>query len=192
MNSSRTEAGPAAHEPAYAGLRPRLLAFALDYLPIAASLVGLTLVSIRLSRLFPAAAGRLFAGPLAGQTAGFLTVTLPVSLYFALGESSPARATWGKRRLGLIVVSAGGERLSRPRSLARTSLKFAPWELAHACIWQLQFRPEAASPLITAGLALVWLLVGANAAALLLSETRQTLYDRLAGTSVISIKRLEV
>jgi uncharacterized RDD family membrane protein YckC len=127
----------------------------------------------------------LFGSALSGQAAGFLTLTLPVSLYFILSESSPRQATWGKRKRGLKVVDPQGERLTVSRSIARTVLKFVPWELAHTCIWQISFAPQEPSPLITAGFVLVWLLVGANAASLLVSRKRQTIYDWLAGTFVI-------
>jgi uncharacterized RDD family membrane protein YckC len=42
----------------------------------------------------------------------FLTLVLPVILYFCFQESSLTQATWGKRKLGLRVVTAIGARLS--------------------------------------------------------------------------------
>ena len=39
--------------------------------------------------------------------------------------------------------------------------------------------------LVTAGFVLVWALVGANVVLLWISPTRQTLYDRFAGTYVV-------
>ena len=113
-------------------------------------------------------------------------LTLPVALYFALLESSSWQATWGKRRRGLKVMGTNGERLTRTRAIGRTLLKFIPWELAHTCIWQISFAPQEPSPLITLGFVLVWLLIGANIVKLWLSPTHQTLYDRLAGTYVIT------
>jgi uncharacterized RDD family membrane protein YckC len=114
-----------------------------------------------------------------------LLITLPVTLYFALGESSTWQATWGKRRQRLTVIGLTGARLSRTQALVRTVLKFIPWELAHTCIWQIRFAPSDSSPLITAGFVLVWILVGANLVSLLRSRSHQTLYDRLAGTYVV-------
>ena len=69
--------------------------------------------------------------------------------------------------------------------LARTALKFVPWELAHACIWQITFAAGQPSPLISAGFALVWVLVGANLVSLLVSRKHQTLYDWLSDTVVV-------
>jgi len=169
----------------HAGLWVRAGAFALDYLLIFLYLLVVTVIGVTLNRLQPTWAQTVFATPLSSQFASFLLVTLPVSLYFALGEASPAEATWGKRRAGLRVVRTDGSRLSVGRSLARTVLKFIPWELAHTMIWQVQFAEPAAAPLINGGFILVWLLVGANIVSLLVRPTRQTLYDWLARTYVI-------
>ncbi len=162
----------------------RSLAFGLDYLPIAAYLVVLVAAGATLTRLSPSAEDALFGGPLRGEAAGFLLVTAPVLLYFALSEASSRQATWGKRRLGLAVSDLDGRRLTRPRSVARSALKFIPWELAHACIWQIAFADDPSSPVFTVGFTLVWVLVGANVVALLAGPTRRTVYDRLAGTVV--------
>lgn len=170
--------------PKYAGLWPRLLAFALDYLILGGYLLLLLWVSVSLIGAFPAFSERVGADPLLGQLVGFVSVTLPVSLYFALSEASAGQATWGKRRMHLQVSDTAGARLSLPRALLRTALKFIPWELAHTCIWQLNAGPSEPSPLILYGFILVWVLVGANLLSLLLTPRRQALYDLLAGTLV--------
>lgn len=120
-----------------------------------------------------------------GQLLGFVLVTLPVGLYFALLEAAPSQATWGKARMRLRVVGLQGERPRLRRSLTRTTWKFVPWELAHTCVWQLTFTPEALPPLAVAGLVLVWLLVGANALSIWRRADHRALYDLLAGTAVI-------
>ncbi|WP_374688865.1 RDD family protein [Promineifilum sp.] len=168
-----------------AGLRPRLLAFALDYLVMAAYLIVLTVASIVLARIAPALVARLFDDRVSSQLTVILTLTLPITLYFALFEASSWQATPGKRRLKLVVTDSRGQRLSLARSFARSVLKFIPWELAHTCIWQVRFAtdPSQSWP-YNAGFILVWVLVGANVVSLWLSASRQTLYDRLAGTLV--------
>jgi uncharacterized RDD family membrane protein YckC len=170
----------------YAGLWVRVLAFAFDYLAIALYLVVITILSLTVTSAFPNLPRVLFGNPGSGQITGFFAITLPVTLYFALLESSAWQATWGKRRQRLKVIRTNGERLSRTRAVGRTVLKFIPWELAHTCIWQVSFAPQGPSPLITAGFALVWILVGANAISLLISKSHQTLYDQLAGTYVVT------
>ncbi len=171
-------------EPTYAGLRQRLLAFVFDYILIGAYLVVLVAAGFTVNRTLPSLAQALFGSPFSGEASGFLLITLPVALYYALLEASSWQASWGKRRMRLRVCGDNGTRLRTARALSRTALKFIPWELAHACIWQLTFAANKSSPLFLAGFSLVWLLVGANVLSLLLSPTRQTIYDRLTGTFV--------
>ena len=169
----------------FAGFWARVSAFAFDYLPIALYLSLMVALGFTVNTVFPDISGRLFATPLSSQVTGFLTITLPVTLYFALSESSSWMATWGKRRKGLKVVQAHGRGLSRLRAFGRTALKFVPWELAHTCIWQVRFATQEPSPLITLGFGLVWLLVGANAVTLIVSKSNQAIYDQLVGTYVV-------
>jgi uncharacterized RDD family membrane protein YckC len=175
--------------PEFAGLWIRILAFGLDYLVIALYIAVITGLLRVANLVYPRLPEVLFSNAASGQLTGFLTLTLPIALYFALCECSPRQATPGKRWRKLKVIRVNGGRLSRARSASRTALKFIPWELAHTCIWQLRFAPPDASPLITLGLVLVWVLVGANIASLLISPTHQTLYDRLSGSAVVMAKR---
>jgi uncharacterized RDD family membrane protein YckC len=109
-------------------------AFALDYLVIAAYLLVLGGAFAVLRIVLPEMSAALLGSPISGQVTGFLVLTLPVTLYFAFSEASDHQGTVGKRRLGLRVVGIDGHRISLPRSVARSGAKFAPWELAHACI----------------------------------------------------------
>ncbi len=178
-----------AHVERYAGLRARLMAFALDYVLIAGYLLLLAVVSI----LLAASPWRrplldLFAHPLSAELAQFVLLTLPVLLYFALLERSAWQGTWGKRLLGLRVVTGEGGRLGTVRSLARSAGKLVPWELSHALLWRVALAPGGA-PVpwwVPAGYALVYALVGVSLGSILLSRRRQTLYDRLAGTVVLT------
>ncbi len=167
------------------GVWGRSLAFGLDYLIIAAYLAVLVAGGVALTQFLPSVSNALFDGPISGQIAGFLLITLPVTSYFALSEASSRQATWGKRRMGLRVADRQDRQLRRARSFSRTALKFVPWELSHTCIWQVSFAADPSAPVYTAGFSIVWLLVGANIVSLLLSPAKQTLYDRLAGTQVL-------
>ena len=168
-----------------AGLLVRSSAFGLDYIDIAAYLAVLVASGVVASQAAPSAVGLLFGGPLSGQASGFLLITLPVALYFAISEASGRRSTWGKRRMGLLVTDLSGGRISLARSFGRTTAKFIPWELAHLCIWQISFAPDQSSPLYVIGFTLVWIAVGANIVSLWLSPSSQTIYDRVAGTRVV-------
>jgi uncharacterized RDD family membrane protein YckC len=166
------------------GISVRSLAFAWDYLVIAAYLAVLVAGGAALQRFWPALSNAVFGGPIAGQVASFLLLTLPVTLYFALSEASARQATWGKRRMGLKVSDREGRPLSRRRSFGRTALKFVPWELTHTCIWQVSFAVDQSAPVYMVGFSVTWLLIGANVVSLLVSPAKQTIYDRLAGTLV--------
>lgn len=170
----------------HAGLWVRIAAFALDYLVIAVYLILLTTLTSAVNWIFPDILRTLFGNPLSGQITGFLVVTLPVTMYFALLESSSWQATWGKRRKNLRVVGRNNCRLRRMRAFGRTLLKFIPWELSHACIWQIRFSAGDPSLGIVSEFALVLILIALNIASLLVSPTRQALYDRFAGSYVVS------
>ena len=166
-----------------AGLGPRAAAFALDYLPIAAYLALLVAVGAVLGWAFPDAMARAFGQAARARAIGFALVTLPVGLYFALSEASGRQATWGKWRLGLVVVGPCGAPLGLVRSLARTGVKLVPWELAHAAVWGITLAGGVPTPVHQALLALTWLLVGANAVAI--GAYRRAVYDVVVGTRVV-------
>lgn len=80
--------------------------------------------------------------PWQAQGIGFLTMTVPVVLYFALCESSVMRASVGKKVLGLVVSGVTGERLSFGSAVLRNVIKFAPWEFGHTLAQQATFSGE--------------------------------------------------
>ncbi len=169
-----------------AGFRPRAIATALDFLLLAAYallLFGLATLVIQTTDLEEG-----LDSPLARDLLAFVTLIVPVILYFALQESSARQATIGKRRAGLQVVSAaGGGRLSLPRALLRSALKFLPWQMAHTAVFQISAGNESAA--IWALSIVAQLLVVVYALALWLDRRRRTPYDRLAGTAVIHAPR---
>jgi uncharacterized RDD family membrane protein YckC len=173
----------------FANVRQRIGAFLLDYLIIAAYLVLLVIIGVGLG--FGPLRGvfrAMFADPNSSEFSAFLLLVLPVVLYFALLECSPWQATWGKRKMGLRVTDTHGVRISFPRSLVRSLLKFVPWELTHACLWRIPgwpLAPSTPSPVVTAGLVLVWVLVAAYLVSMIVSKKHQALYDWIAGTFVI-------
>jgi uncharacterized RDD family membrane protein YckC len=169
----------------YAGFWKRVGAFALDYIIILGYLLAVVFLSLLANSLFGANQW-LFADRIRAEFVAFLIVTLPVTLYFAIFESSARQATWGKQRLKLKVVGRDENRIGVWRSLGRTLLKFVPWEISHTLIWQLYFSPQAESVWINYGFAFVYLLIGLNILSILLTKTKQSLYDLLTHTYVIS------
>jgi uncharacterized RDD family membrane protein YckC len=168
----------------YAGFWQRAGAFALDYIIILLYLIAITLFGLLVNSL-SSLNQWLFAERVRAQLTGFLLLTLPISLYFALSESATRQATWGKRKLGLKVTDHNGERISLWRSLARTALKFVPWELSHTLIWNIVLSPQSNSNLVNYGFVLVYVLLGLNLATLILMKKHQTIYDLLAKTYVV-------
>ncbi|MFN8637540.1 MAG: RDD family protein [Chloroflexota bacterium] len=165
----------------------RLAAFAVDYAAIAAYLALLTVVGIAVrTALRQSAPPTTASAKLRGHALSFLGLTLPVWLYFALTEASSQQATPGKRLLGLRVVTREGRRLSYGRSLLRTALKLAPWELAHTAIWHTPGQPFVSAPGAwnVAGYGASLAVAGWYLAALFLGD-RRTPYDRAAGSSVV-------
>ena len=167
----------------YAGFWKRAGAFALDYIIILGYLIALTLLFLFLNNAFHADRF-LFTTRVQSQFMGFIFVTLPVTLYFAFGESSSRQATWGKQRLKLKVTDYNGNKVGFWRAFSRTLLKFIPWEISHTLIWTIYFSPQTDSFLINYGFGLVYLLIGLNLASLIMTKTHQTLYDFLAKTFV--------
>jgi uncharacterized RDD family membrane protein YckC len=191
-DTDRARRVAAATEFAPAGLWPRIKAFAVDYLFIAAYLIALTgaVAGLRLTPLRRTFA-TVYGNPYSAQLADALLFDAPVTLYFALFEASHWQATPGKRRIGLRVVTNSGARLSLPRALARIVLKFLPWEIAHTSIWHTPGWPSHAQPTALNYVAYgsVYALAAVYIVTLLTSHTRQPLYDRLTQTCVIRAPR---
>lgn len=173
----------------YAGFWKRAGAFALDYIIILLYLLILGLIFFLVNSL-GGASSWLFANRFRAQLSGFLLVTLPVTLYFALGEASPQRATWGKKRLGIQVTDSNGERITVWRSLARNVLKFIPWEIAHTFVWAIVFSPVDTPVWVNISIILVYALIGLNLAFLIFTKKHQTAYDLLANTLVMKQSRI--
>ena len=130
-----------------------MMAFVLDYVIILFYLAAITVLVWLLNSLFGINEW-LFAERVRAQFVAFLLITLPVTLYFAVCESSAQQATWGKQQMKLKVTNYNGERIGFWRAFARTLLKFIPWELSHTLIWELSFSPQADTVLIYYGFGL--------------------------------------
>ncbi len=183
--SGRTEP---ASTPQRAGVRPRLLAFALDYLVIAAYALALVAVTLLAANPLRGLLTVLLATPASRDAVAFVTVILPVILYFALQEGSARQGTWGKRKLGLRVTGLDGGPLPLGRALLRSAVKFLPWQIAHTCLFHIPgwpLAPAAPPGWVNVGFTLVWLLVITYLAMLGFSKSHRTLYDRLAGSQVL-------
>ncbi|MGM9921033.1 MAG: RDD family protein, partial [Bhargavaea sp.] len=107
-----------------AGFFLRLKAFLFDYLLILAYMLVLAVFSMF---IIPSIQQLFTGSPASAQLAGFLMITLPVSLYFTLADSRIGGGSFGKRITGIRVMDLDGRPLSVLHSAVRTALKFVPW-----------------------------------------------------------------
>ncbi len=174
----------------YAGFTKRLKAFAFDYPPISGIIILSAVAAITLTKItgFFGLPLRWPENPLLADLMAFITLIFPVILYFALQESSPRQATWGKRKAGILVVNANGRTLTKGQAFVRSFVKFLPWQIAHTCIFHVEGWPLQAvtpSPVVMAGFGLVYGLVGIYIFSALISKKHRTPYDWVASSSVI-------
>src|SRR5699024_9650254 len=113
----------------HASFKKRIYAFLLDYLVIIA--YGILVVGT-ISFVFRPYIEPLFSSSsVTSELTVFCLITLPVSLYFILCECSKWQGTFGKRKMDIQCVDVSGQRIGIGRSIARTVIKFLPWEVAH-------------------------------------------------------------
>lgn len=166
-----------------AGTWIRLKAFTLDYLWI---FLYLCLVVLLTMVAAPGIQDYFNGSVWVAQFAGFLLVTLPVSLYFAIGDSVLFQGTYGKRKMGIQVVDVHGQPTGVLRSAVRVIFKFLPWELSHFLVYRLAGLGEGEFPLYLMLIgSLVYLLIFVYILTAIFSKENRSLYDRLSGTKVI-------
>lgn len=173
MNNSQVE-----NSIQYVGFARRILAFVFDFLIIGVYLLFLFIIGFGINSITGGIA--LLASPLAMNILAFITVIMPVILYFSLQESSTYRATFGKRWAKIRVVNPQGARLTIWQTLLRSVVKFLPWQLAHTSVIYIQFGNQ--SPVFIVGALLSQGLVIIYIVFLLFSKKHQTPYDLIAGT----------
>lgn len=83
----------------------------------------------------PQAAGlfdlaQIWSRPAAADVAVTVLTVAPYLAYLTVTEAGPARATWGKRRVGLTLHDPGGT-VTFGQVLVRNTVKVVPWQLGH-------------------------------------------------------------
>lgn len=159
----------------------RIAAFFIDYCLIAAYASFLFFVSGYLL-----GTSAIISGPVQGELLGFVTLTLPVFLYFFLSENGKSRATIGKRLLRLSVVAPPGKTFS---VLKRNLLKFLPWEVAHVGVhWVVHYSSKGLDTPLWVWVVLIvpQLVVAFYVLTIVLTRGQGSFYDKAAGTMVIS------
>lgn len=171
-----------------ATMQRRLFAFAVDYAVIAAYLIALLVVGLALTfGPWGTSWAAALATPWRMHVLAFATTVLPVTLYFSFTESGRHSASFGKRRLGLEVVTTDGTPPSLPQTLLRNALKFMPWQLAHTAMLAIPGFPTQVEQIPARALAMLiatWVLVAAYLVGLSRKLGGRPPYDRIAGTQV--------
>lgn len=165
----------------YVSFSLRLKAFLIDYIFIFIYLTFIIFLSI-----FPQVRELFMGSNMKAQLIGFLIVTLPVSLYFIIGDSVIGKQTFGKRRIGIQVVNQMGEGLSVIHSILRTSLKFLPWEMSHYLVYRLVDSGDRGVTIADYIVgSLIYILIFVYILTLFITKKKRSLYDILVGTYVI-------
>ncbi|REE68766.1 RDD family protein [Paenibacillus taihuensis] len=162
-------------------LGTRILAFLWDYVLITCYISLLICISFLLR---PLLVPMFTKNPIWAEMNGFMFITLPVYLYFAICEGSKWHATWGKRKMGIMLAGHEGRSIGLGTSLFRSAIKFLPWELAHFTIWHMVIPSDFSDSLIYSLLAVVYGLVLVYLISPLISRNKQTVYDLIAGTMI--------
>ncbi|MEY8750637.1 RDD family protein [Alkalicoccobacillus gibsonii] len=167
----------------YASFFIRLKAFMYDYILIICYLALLAVVNLF---VFPSLQ-TFFAGSLViAQLTGFLMVTLPISLYFILSDSTLFGQSFGKKKANIRVVDRHGKSVSIFRLTIRTIIKFLPWELSHFLVYRLMYIGEDSVPLpYTLIGILIYALMFMYIGTALFTKKKQSMYDLLMRTFVV-------
>lgn len=169
----------------YAGLWLRLKAFAVDYLLIFAYLSALLIFSVF---LMPSIQEWFQDSRVTAQLAGFLLLTLPVSLYFIIMDSRIGKQSIGKRKMQIRVVDENNRSISIYRSIFRIALKFLPWELSHFMAYRMIFMEDNEVLLVDYFMGgLVYGLIVLYILMVFLKKNKQSLYDYFAKTYVVKL-----
>jgi uncharacterized RDD family membrane protein YckC len=161
----------------------RFKAFMFDYILIFAYLSLLVVVNIF---IFPSLQSWFNSSLYIAQFAGFLMVTLPISLYFIICDSVIGKQSYGKRKVGIKVVTNQGDSPSVILSIVRVGLKFLPWELSHFLVYRLASIGDTGVPLVYTSIgAIIYILMFAYILTAIFTSKKQSIYDLITKTQVI-------
>ena len=164
----------------------RIKAFAIDYLIILVYIGLLFVATLFISRLSNADLDDI--NTLTAELIGFLTLTLPVIVYFSLTEAGKHAGSIGKRKYNLKVVTDKNDKANISRTLWRNIIKFLPWELAHFFVYQLFYFSKTGidTPawvlyglVATQAIAILYLLF------ILFGKRHRSVYELISSTKVI-------
>ncbi len=172
----------------YASIWRRIAAYLADYAILFTALISLQAVIFAVSNGFPY---KLLKTGLQVELWIFLSISLPVWLYFAFSEQSFHQATIGKRLFRLQVANINSSKIGFGQALLRTVIKLTPWELTHLTLMlpvPLWWDPM---PSLRPGIIIAYVLIGIYLVSMLLNSRKQSLHDIIARTVVVEILKDE-
>lgn len=125
----------------------------------------------------------IWSRPAVADVAVTLLTVGPYLAYLTVTEAGPHRATWGKRRAGLVLDDSEGAGTSG-QVLARNIVKVLPWQLGHMSAMRFA---TADAPTGTALVLFAASMVVLVAVMLPILVGRVGLHDRVAGTNVRAV-----
>jgi len=170
-----------------AGLMRRLIAYLLDLIPLYLWAIILFAASMGLNNIIPFH-GRMAESYVLRHLISFLTLSLPVLLWFWWWESGSYQATPGKRLMRIRVQVVDDRRAIWRSVLLRNLLKFLPWEVVHLTLHIYpDFFTTGDMPAIAliSGLVLPQAIVLAFLGIVLIRPDRRSPYDLASGTRVV-------
>lgn len=124
--------------------------------------------------------------PFIAQLTGFISLTLPVFLYYYFTDKNSKRGSYGKRwnNLSLVVIKPAGKNAI----LLRTIIKLLPWEIAHTGVHWLMFylRKGDSEPPFWVWIALILpqIIILVYAISIIYFKGSSSVYDKIAGTEI--------
>lgn len=125
----------------------------------------------------------IWSRPVAADLAVTVLTVVPFLVYLVRTEAGPARATWGKRRSGLVVEATDGPPAGTASIVLRNVIKVLPWQLGHMAA--MRFSSGASGADIA--LAVVFDVASLTLLALVMGPPllgRRGLHELIAGTAV--------
>lgn len=158
----------------------RILAYCIDYFVIVVYALILFLITHTVYSILDKPLEPL--NPVRGNIVSFLTLTLPVFLYFFLFESGSKSGTIGKQLLKIKVQNN-----SKRNVFIRVFFKILPWEIAHFGIhWSVYYNSQGMEiPIWNWVINIVpQIVIVIYFITIILSKGKSSIYDRIAKTRI--------
>lgn len=166
-----------------ANRKKRFYSTLIDYLVIVAYIVCLVGISMLFYMIFYKGELPIF-NELQSNIISFVTLLLPVFLYFVITESTSKHATLGKRKAGIYVASIKGS-ITLWQIILRNMIKLLPWQMAHMAIFNVFANNSEPTLLFYFYSIFIYLLPIVNIAFMVCRKDRKALHDLISNTVIL-------